>query len=41
LEKLKHLFQPLKIGSMEVQNRIVMSGILDLASTMTAASPTS
>jgi 2,4-dienoyl-CoA reductase-like NADH-dependent reductase (Old Yellow Enzyme family)/thioredoxin reductase len=27
LEKLRHLFQPLKIGSMEVQNRIVMSGM--------------
>jgi 2,4-dienoyl-CoA reductase-like NADH-dependent reductase (Old Yellow Enzyme family)/thioredoxin reductase len=27
LEELRHLFQPLKIGSMEVQNRIVMSGM--------------
>ena len=27
MEKLRHLFQPLKIGSMEVQNRIVMSGM--------------
>ena len=27
MEKLKHLFQPLRIGSMEVQNRIVMSGM--------------
>jgi 2,4-dienoyl-CoA reductase-like NADH-dependent reductase (Old Yellow Enzyme family) len=27
LEKMRHLFQPLKIGSMEVQNRIVMSGM--------------
>jgi 2,4-dienoyl-CoA reductase-like NADH-dependent reductase (Old Yellow Enzyme family) len=27
LEKLKHLFQPLNIGSMRVQNRIVMSGM--------------
>jgi len=27
LEKLRHLFQPLKVGSMEVQNRIVMSGM--------------
>jgi 2,4-dienoyl-CoA reductase-like NADH-dependent reductase (Old Yellow Enzyme family)/NADPH-dependent 2,4-dienoyl-CoA reductase/sulfur reductase-like enzyme len=27
LENLRHLFQPLKIGSMEVQNRIVMSGM--------------
>ncbi len=27
MEKLRHLFQPLRIGSMEVQNRIVMSGM--------------
>ncbi len=27
MEKLRHLFQPLKIGSMEVKNRIVMPGM--------------
>ena len=27
MAKLKHLFQPLKIGTMEVKNRIVMSGM--------------
>jgi 2,4-dienoyl-CoA reductase-like NADH-dependent reductase (Old Yellow Enzyme family) len=27
MKKLKHLFQPLRIGTMEVQNRIVMSGM--------------
>jgi 2,4-dienoyl-CoA reductase-like NADH-dependent reductase (Old Yellow Enzyme family)/thioredoxin reductase len=27
LDKLRHLFQPLKIGRMQVQNRIVMSGM--------------
>ncbi len=27
MEKLRHLFQPLKIGSMEMKNRIVMPGM--------------